>query len=171
MNASTHSRLIRWPVRVSLLLLFGLLAWWGATIPLGRAQQNDTIRLGIYNSRALAMAWVRSDAFREERQREEAEAGEMLQRKLNFQGFGRYPVDQYIQHVQDQLPDLMEQRELLAIVWMCHSRRDTVVLVDVTEDLVRLFGIEEAQVQQIMESAQSFEPKDFATLYTMEPSQ
>ena len=156
-------------VPATVILTVGLL--WAA----GRARipGNDKVRLGVYDNRAIAMAWVRSKysplptkmkelqqakAERDEKKTQQLnEWGEMLQ-PLHFQGFGKYPVDEYLDQVQEKLPEVMAQHQLDAIVWMCHSHQDHVTIVDVTPDLMRLFGADDQVIQQAAEMKEHCTP-------------
>jgi hypothetical protein len=149
------------------------------------SESGDTVRLGVYDSRGVAIAWARSehndmrkelDAHRlaeETGDTQTAEAleawGIMKQRELHFQGFGIHPVDRYVGEVLGELPDLMAERDLDAIVWMSHAQRDRVELVDVTVDLMVLLGMDREAARRTADQMRTVEPLDFATLYGMDP--
>jgi hypothetical protein len=145
----------------------------------------DTIRLGTYDSRAIAMAWARSEHnevhAKMNAHREAKAAGDdatvaelerwglMKQRELHFQGFGTYPVDACLAPIRDELPALMARKDLDAIVWMVHAQTGRVERVDVTVDLMVLLGMDRGQAVQAANAMRTIEPLDFATLYEMDP--
>ena len=151
-------------------------------------EPDPRVRIGVYDSRAIAIAWARTEhnpvgeKMAEHREAEAAgdedrvadlEAwGEMHQRKLHFQGFGRYPVDEYLKPIEDEMAKLMEEKDLDAIVWMCHARGEHVETVDITLDLVDLYEFRgRDRVVAWIEQLQEHEPADFETLYEMDPRQ
>lgn len=159
-----------------------------AAVALAPQHQNDEpakVRLGVYDSRGVAIAWARSDyntiresmkAYQKAKaEGDEAEQkrledwGQMQQRLLHFQGFGHYPVDDYLAAVQDQLPKLLEDRDLVAIVWTPAAKADNVEPVDVTVDLMKMFGMDEAEAAKMAGELAKHEPLDFTTLFNMSP--
>src|SRR5262249_27166244 len=65
--------------------------------------------------------------------------GERYQRQLYFQGFGRVPVGDLLEPVKDRVRELAVRRGLAAISMGCDYAAGDVELVDVTEDLVKLY--------------------------------
>jgi hypothetical protein len=59
--------------------------------------------------------------------------------QLHFQGFGRVPVDDLLAPVKDQVAKLARERKLAAITMSCDFTGGQVELVDVTDDLVKLY--------------------------------
>jgi hypothetical protein len=180
-----HQNMFRFNCLLTVAVVISILALL-AEPGRGEDPAGEQVRLGVYDSRAIAMAWIRSkhsplpDKMKELQQAEAAGDkkkveqlnawGEMLQRQLHFQGFGKYPVDEYLDQVQEKLPEIMAQHELDAIVWMCHRHNDHVTLVDITPDLMKLFGASDEVIQQAKE-LKKHEPLDFATLFKMDPRQ
>ena len=114
------------------------------------------VRLGTYDNRAIAMAFAASaynpvkekmaEMEKAKAEGDEAKVKELehwgvtLQKKLHFQGFGHYPVDDLLANVADKIPGVAEKNHLDAIVWLCDYRdTERVEIVDVTKDLVALF--------------------------------
>lgn len=144
------------------------------------------VRLGVYDSRGVAIAWAGSDfntigekmkeyeraksAGNQDEVKRLEEWGLMLQRQLHFQGFGHYPVDEYLVPLGDKLPKLLKDRDLAAIVWAPNAKADNVETVDVTVDLMKLFGMDEAKAKKMMSEVSAHEPLTFAELYNMDPS-
>lgn len=150
-------------------------------------QEPTKVRLGVYDSRGVAIAWAGSEYanFNEMRQAyEKAKAagdtaeqkrleneGQMQQRLLHFQGFGRYPVDQYLTAIDEKLPQLLKDRDLVAIVWTPNAKADNVELVDVTVDLMKLLGMDEAKAKAMAGEASKRKPLEFAELYELDPKE
>lgn len=146
---------------------------------------GELIRLGIYDSRGVAIAWARSEhndmraqekAYRVAKASGDAEKvaelerwGEMQQRKLHFQGFGTYPVDEYLDAINDKLPALLSTHDLAAVVWMAHAHTERVEVVDVTIDIMELLGMERAEAEKMMANLKTTEPLDFTTLFELDP--
>ena len=121
------------------------------------AGQAAAVRIGIYDSRAVAVGYARSEQCAEQMKdlrRQHAEAqkagdqklverlearGESMQIRLNLQGFSTAPVDDVLDAVRDDLPGLAKQKGLAAIVRSADYHSDSVEPVDVTDDLVALF--------------------------------
>jgi len=114
------------------------------------------VRIGVYDSRAVAVAWAGSEFNpMHEKMQEFAAAkaandtpkvaaleawGQTQQRLMHLQGFGRVPVGDLLVPVQDQLRQLMIDRGLAAVTMHCDQVSDQVELVDVTMDIVGLYN-------------------------------
>ena len=126
------------------------------------------VRIGTYDSRAVAVAYGRSKAFLERTrdlhaQHARAKAagdeqaadrlardGQLLQARLHLQGFSNAPVDEILARVRDRLPELAERRGVVAIVPSTAYRDDArVEVIDVTDDLTTLFEPDE-RTQQVI---------------------
>src|SRR5690606_16173715 len=109
-----------------------------------------------YDSRAIAVAYAASQ-FNPVKERmaeyEQAKAagdktkmqqlvswGEEHQRQLHFQGFGRVPVDDLLAPVRDEVAKIGRDRNLAAITMHCDYRAEQVEIVDVTDELVKLYN-------------------------------
>ena len=130
---------------------------WGrgadATAPAG-----PTIRVGTYDSRALAVAYTRSEQSAEKLkalQQQRAEAvkagdtkrveelnaqGESMQVRLNLQGFSVAPVGDVLETVREVLPGVAQRKQVTIIVSAADYHGPSVEIVDVTDDLVQLFN-------------------------------
>lgn len=118
-------------------------------------------RLGIYDSRAVAVAYANSTEFRDamktsqadyqkaktakdEKKVKEIEAGMKLrQRRMHEQGFSTGSVAGIMTQVKDKLPGVAKQAGVQAIVskWELNYQSADVELVDVTDELVALFHV------------------------------
>jgi hypothetical protein len=145
--------------RVSLLLAvvigIGSLGVLAAT-PAGDQTQATKVRVGTYDSRAIAVAYAASkfnpvaEKMKEhERAKKAGDAakvaelekwGQSHQRMLHFQGFGRVPVKELLEHVKDGVAKVAADRGLSIITADCDYAAADVEVVDVTDDLVELFN-------------------------------
>ncbi len=116
-------------------------------------------RIGVFDSRAVAIAWARSEdgaaqlrqlradynqakqAKDEKRIKELDQQAQWTQMRLHQMGFSTGPVGDILAKVKDKLPGIARQERVLAIVskWECPYNDPSVELVDVTLPLVKLF--------------------------------
>ena len=146
----------------------GLLAIWlslGACVFEDEPAKNAKVRIGTYDSRGVAMAYAQSKfnpvgekmaaykkakAAGDKAKMLELEAwGEQHQRQLHFQGFGRVPVDDLLLPVKDQVAELARARGLAAITMHCDFVGKDIELVDVTEDLAKLYNASDKALEMI----------------------
>ena len=136
---------------------------------------DKKLRIGTYDNRAIAVAFAPSKynpvaekmkemekakaAGDEAKQQELKVWGEAQQRKLHRQGFGRAPVDDLLAAVKDKLPEAAHRAGVAAIVWQCDYAGDNVEIVDVTDELVRLFEPSE-RVLKIVKDLKGKPPLD-----------
>jgi hypothetical protein len=120
------------------------------------SSQTKKIRIGTYDNRAIAIAWGSSKynpVGEKMKEMEKAKAegntekikeleawGPRMQRKLHRQGFGKVPVDDLLAAVKDRLPEVAKKTGVVAIVWQSDYAGETVEVVDVTVELVKLFN-------------------------------
>jgi hypothetical protein len=139
------------------------------------AEEPATVRVGVYDSRAVAVAYAASDfnpvsekmkqydAAKEAgdtKRMEEYEAwGQKHQRQLHRQGFGRVPVTDLLEHVADRLPDVARETGVDVIAFECNYRGPHVEEVDVTRELVMLFDPSGKTLETVAEMAK-VEPVD-----------
>jgi len=112
-------------------------------------------RIGVYDPRAIAIAWAGSDfnpvkAKRaaleaakksgDQQQVKELEAwGPAQQRLLHFQGFGHVPVGDLLLPVNNGVERIAKAKGLSAIAMECDDIAPNVQVVDVSEELAALF--------------------------------
>jgi hypothetical protein len=120
------------------------------------AEPGAELRVGVYDSRAIAVAWAASefnpvgekmkeyDAARaagdEARVEELEEWGESRQRQLHRQGFGRVPVTDLLACVKDRFPEVARQTGVEVIAFECNYLAPGVEKVDITMALVMLYN-------------------------------
>jgi hypothetical protein len=121
----------------------------------GPQQAPDKLRVGTYDTRAIAIAYApskfnpvaekmaehqKAKAAGDTARVKELEAwGEKFQRQLHRQGFGRVPVDDLLAPVKDKLAVVAANNHLDLITAGYNYSSNRVELVDVTSDLVALF--------------------------------
>jgi hypothetical protein len=149
----------------SALLVLGLSAVVGAGRAADDAPKARKVRIGTYDSRAIAIAYAHS-AFNPVKEKwaayqkvkaagdrakmKELEAwGQRHQRQLHFQGFARVPVDDLLAPVKDKVAKLLRERRLAAITMSCDFTTGEVELVDVTDDLVKLYEPSETTLKRV----------------------
>lgn len=128
---------------------------------------NGTTRIGVYDSRAIAIAYAPSrfnpvkermaeyeqaKAARDKAKMKQLEAwGQEHQRQLHFQGFGRAPVDDLLAPVADQVAKVGRDMKLAAITMDCDFVAEGVEIVDVTDALVQLYEPSEKTLKYVIE--------------------
>lgn len=121
----------------------------------GDAAAPAKVRVGTYDSRAIAVAYAASELNPVREKMKEYEAakqagdkskmaelqswGKSHQRMLHFQGFGRVPVAELLAPVKEGVARVAADRKLSIIVMECNFAAGDVEIVDVTDELVELF--------------------------------
>ena len=157
----------------------------GAGAALGVGQTKDAapaagkVRIGTYDNRSIAVAYaasrhnpVKEKVAAHERAKaagdrdaiKELESwGQNHQRLLHFQGFGHVPVPDLLEPVKDGVKEVAQRRGLAAITMGCDFTAGTVELVDVTEDLVKLYDPTEKTLKTAL-GIRSAKPVDLIRL-------
>lgn len=142
----------------SILVLLTLSIQWAKT----GADTEDTAccKVGIYDSRAVAMAYYRSGEFanvlkdlhtelkeakeqgNESRVAELNAKGPALQAQAHQQGFGNAPIDQIIQRIEKELPQIAEKAgvDLIISKWNLDYQASDASFVEVTDLMVKPFS-------------------------------
>ena len=133
--------------------------------------KGSEVRVGIFDSRALAMAYYRSDAFKdhmkemrarhekaktegdEQLAKELAAEGPILQELIHKQGFGTWPVDNLLDKIKGKIPEIAAQADVDVIVskWDIVYGQQTVKFIDVTDLMVKPFDPDQATLTIIKE--------------------
>jgi hypothetical protein len=154
-------------------LLIALLAPFSTTVAQDTESGEVTprLRLGTFDSRAVAVAYARSETFaakvgelredlakakedgNETRAKELEETGRALQQRLHRQGFGTAPVDEILEHIRAELPEIARRAGVDVIVseWDLAYRDDSAELVDVTDLLVSRFDPDDETLKIVRE--------------------
>jgi hypothetical protein len=138
------------------------------------SQENTSgskLKVGTFDSRALAMAHYRSEAFihqmeemraeytkakeaGDEKRVKELEAeGPAQQELMHKQGFSTWPVDNILQIIKENIPDIAKQANVDVIVskWSIVYQRSGVEFIDVTDLMVKPFNPDEETLKTIKE--------------------
>ena len=135
------------------------------------------VRVGTFDSRALAMAYFGSEAFNrqlndlraehkkakaagdEKRVKELDAEGPALQELMHKQGFSTWPVDNILEKIKEKIPEIATQADVEVIVskWDIVYQRPGVEFVDVTDLMVKLFEPDE-QTREILADLPDVEP-------------
>jgi hypothetical protein len=138
-----------------------------------QAKDKSRERIGIYDSRAVAVAYAGS-AFQEKKMKdltsrfkkaEEAgdtkevsrlkAEGRAWQAQLHRQGFGTAPVDDLLAHITNDLPRIQEAADVTRLISKWDKaeldRHPKAERIDVTLQLVEAFGPTEKQRQHAIE--------------------
>lgn len=125
--------------------------------------EKAKLRVGTFDSRAIAIAYVRTDDFKQalkkmmeehkkaktegdEKKVKELEAkGQAGQQLLHTQGFSTASVGEYLEHVKDKIPAVAKEVGVDVIVskWDMVYQSPDAEFVDVTDQLVKLFKPDE----------------------------
>lgn len=154
----TPSALARYFTILSAAMLGGL----GCATATAQAQTNK-FRVGVYDSRVIAVAYGNSTEFKEamkpieadyqkakaakdEKRVKEIDASMKLkQRRAHEQGFSTGSVIPIMEKLKAQLPQVAQQAGVQIIVskWELNHQSAAVEIVDVTDKLVALFHVSE----------------------------
>ena len=127
------------------------------------------VRVGTFDSRALAMAYFGSEAFNRQlndlrAEHEKAKAagdakrvkeldteGPALQELMHKQGFSTWPVDNILEKIKGKISEIATQADVEVIVskWDIVYQRSGVEFVDVTDLMVRPFDPDEETLKTI----------------------
>lgn len=136
-------------------------------LPLSAHAQETAkkIRVGVYDNRAIAMAYFGSDYNEFVKKRTEFQAAqaagdsaridelniwvEKFQRQIHFQGFCRAPVDDLLLLVKDKMAGLVSRTGVDLIGWYPDYTGANVEIVDITDELVALFNPTEKKLEEI----------------------
>jgi hypothetical protein len=143
-----------------IFVLAGLAVY--TTVGAGQPEKKASaakVRVGTFDSRAVAIAYARSEPYvryinglkaeyekakvaGDEKRVKELEAeGEAQQELLHKQGFSTWPVDNILEQVKGKIPEIAKRADVEVIVskWNIVYRRSGVEFVDVTDLMVQPF--------------------------------
>jgi hypothetical protein len=127
--------------------------------------------VGTFDSRAVAIAYARSETFikyiqglrselekaktegNEKRIKELETEGPALQELIHKQGFGTWPVDNILEQIKDKIPDIAKEAKVDVIVskWNIVYQQKGVEFVDITDFMVKPFNPDEATLNIVEE--------------------
>jgi len=138
----------------------GLIAFAGWSASRGDSPSTAPagLRIGVYDPRAIAVAYAHSELWAKILQEHKAAYdaakaagdqkrvkgigawGESNQIRLHLQAFGGAPVDDCLDKVRDRLPQVAQTAGVQVIARKADYAGTDVEIVDVTDDLVQLFN-------------------------------
>jgi len=141
------------------------------------------VKLGVYDSRAIAIAWARTPAFAEsikqlraefmsakeakdeKRTQELEQQGQWMQVRMHQRGFSTAGAADLLGELKSLLPAIAKEAGVIAIVskWELPFSDPAVELVDVTAQVVALFHPDE-ETQQILGELKDRPPVPFNEL-------
>ncbi len=149
------------------ILICGMLVVEGLSPKVDRAANaaGEKLKIGTYDSRAIAIAWAASihnpvgekmkeyeaaKKAKDQAKIKELEAwGPSHQKQLHFQGFGRVPVDELLVPVHLQIQEYLAEKDFIAVTMACDQVSDRVEIIDITLDLVQLFDPSERTLESV----------------------
>ncbi|MEZ5196127.1 MAG: hypothetical protein R2764_06930 [Bacteroidales bacterium] len=145
---------------------------------------DDLIRVGIYDTRVIALVYYRSEAHMEyinqlKKERNEAEkAGDeekvaLLERKgpglqelAHKQGFSTLPIPGLLEKIHDSLPSIAKRLNLDVIMnkWEIAYQAEEVKLVDVTKEMIGFFNPSE-ETYRIVDQMAEVDPVPLVEIF------
>lgn len=130
---------------------------------------GSKVRVGTFDSRAVAMAYFATEAFKrqlsglhaehekakaagDEKRVKELEAeGPALQELMHKQGFSTWPVDNILETIKEKIPAIAKQGNVDVIIckWDMVYQRPGIELVDITDLMVQPFNPDEDTLKTI----------------------
>jgi len=173
----------------SLICVFSLLAVCTAAV----AEQPEEkaagpqVRVGIFDSRALALAYGRSEPFMqyvkelkaeyakavaagdEKRVKELDAEGPAQQDLLHKQVFSTWPVDNVLEKIKEKIPEIAKQAGVDIIInkWDIVYQQPGIEFIDVTDLMVKPFSPDEATLK-LIKDMQNVAPVPLEALATRE---
>lgn len=169
-------------MRKSSLLFVLILVVAGSAVCAQLGAQNAKasgakVCVGTFDSRAIAVAYARSDSFmqyiqglkveleqaktegNEKRVMELETLGPALQDLMHKQGFSTWPVDDILERIKEKIPGIAKQAEVDVIVsrWDIVYQQPGVEFIDVTDLLVMPFDPDEKTLD-LIKSMRGIEP-------------
>jgi hypothetical protein len=163
------------------VLLVGLLVTAAVAQEIAATEDNPMVVVGIFDSRAIAVAYVQSEAFGSYMGEQQAAVAQLLERaksagneqlvaglealgpalqkRLHEQGFGTAPVDDIIARIEDKLPEIAEKAGVDMIIskWTLTYCSPAARFVDVTNLVAAEFN-PDARTLKMIESTIEAEP-------------
>jgi hypothetical protein len=143
----------------------------------------EKVRVGTFDSRAIALVYYRSDATDphseelnaryekakaagdEERIKQLEAEFKVLQEIVHKQTFSTWPVDNILEQIEDQIPAIAKQADVEIIVckWDIVYQKDGIEFIDVTELMVQPFKPDEEAMRIITEQFPKQDPVPLKT--------
>lgn len=139
-------------------------------------QENSKVRIGVFDSRCVAIAYGRTDFLKEmdsirtlhakakeagnqEIVKELGQLGPTKQVLMHQQGFSTGSVNNILEKVKEKFPAIAKENNVKLIVskWEVMFADESLELVDITDQLTALFNPDEA-TNKIIENIKAMEP-------------
>jgi hypothetical protein len=131
--------------------------------------KKELVRIGVFDSRGVAIAYAHSSRFIDELKSKKAEMekakaasdqekikllqqwGQQGQEKLHRQGFGTASVSEYLKYIEKDIPAIAKQAGVDVIVskWDITYNDQAVQFVDVTDLIIKPFNPDERTMKSI----------------------
>lgn len=141
---------------VLLLCIIGVILTSGSS----KAENEESTRVGVFDSRAVAVAYAHSDFMKQkykelkkqqqkakengnsEKAKEIRKRGKQMQKKLHKQGFGTASISNLLKPVKDKIPEIAEKAGVDIIVskWDIEYKSSSAEIVDITEKIIKPFN-------------------------------
>ena len=135
------------------------------------------VRIGTFDSRLVAIAYVRSDDFEnhlrplqpklkkakadgnEKLVKELGDQGKAMQDLIHKQGFSTWPIDDILKTMEDEIPGIAKKAKVDLIVskWDIVYERKGIEYVDVTDRMVKRFDPSE-ETKKVLEEIKKKKP-------------
>lgn len=159
--------------KTGIILIIGVLACGmlvgGGILKAAQKEKRTLLRVGVYDSRAVAIAYAPTKYNDEQYQKMKAELdkaeaakdtekvkaikeqGAKEQQKKHLQAFGSAPVHELLEPFKDQLPELAKANEVDVIVskWEFDYLAADAEVKDITDAIVALYNPGEKQLKWI----------------------
>ncbi|MBN1854068.1 MAG: hypothetical protein JW829_15175 [Pirellulales bacterium] len=162
----------RIPCIVITIMLAGLVVY--TTVAAQQSKEKTSgakVHVAIFDSRALAIAYYRSEPFKrqinemkaecekakaqgdEKRVKELETEGPALQELAHKQGFSTWPVDNILENIKEKIPEIAKEANVDIIIskWAITYQRSEIEFVDVTDLMVKLFNPDEETLKIVKE--------------------
>lgn len=163
---------------VLMLIIAGLAVYTAVGAQNVKEQTSASkLRVGTFDSRAVAIAYARSENFmqyikglkaelekakaekNEKRVKELETMGPAMQELMHKQGFSTWPVDDILEQIKDKIPEIAKQAEVDVIIskWNIVYQQPSIEFIDVTDLMVMPFNPSE-ETLKIIEELKKMEP-------------
>ena len=133
------------------------------------SEKNICIRVGIFDSRAVAVAYCNSEISHQklnqmreegnkakaagnmEKYRELEQRGQQMQKKAHMQGFGTADVNDLLEYIKDKMPQIAQNADVDIVVskWNIVYQNPDIKLVDITDEIVKAYNPGEKTLKKI----------------------
>ncbi len=163
-------------------IVWALAAWVCAGTAGAQTGGQPKVRVGVYDSRVVAIAYARSEfspvkakmaeyqaakkAGNSAKMKELEAWGVSHQRLMHFMGFGHVPVGDLLEPVKAQLGEMAHKMRLTAIAMECDFTGPNVEVVDVTAEIAALYK-PTVDIRKIMADLKRAKPLSLVELADM----